>query len=145
MDNPHPVTDWARTAGGLTYIADDIEELVGYTAEEVLAQPGIIATPEARDELWAIHRKQFAQKKSSDRMDSCAVTLTIKHKDSHAVRAEFTLITLYDHGWPVEMIGTIRQCHCHRCPLIKEIVTDLLALDDGDRQLMADLVQRLAA
>lgn len=145
MNNAHPmITDWAGNAEGLTHITDCIETLTGYTAEEVLARPETIIPSKDYDKLWTIQREHFS-KQAAGRSNCSAVTVRMNHRDGYAVSVEVVLITLYEDGWPVEMVGMIRQCHCHRCPLVKQIVSSVLALGESDRRLVANLARRLAA
>jgi diguanylate cyclase (GGDEF)-like protein/hemerythrin-like metal-binding protein/PAS domain S-box-containing protein len=99
-------------SGRFTYVSPAVEDLRGYTPDEVLAQPMDTAlTPESAERAQAILKESIARWNAGDHSQTPRVTeIDQPHKDGHVVHTEVVTTLHADAGGkPAYVIGVTRN------------------------------------
>lgn len=132
---------WRRDASGLTHIDDRIQQLLGYSAQEMKNTVRSIttSTPWMPEDLGAL-----ACAAPNAIVPHTFTPCPLRHKCGHEVLCEVVLICRYDGaGDLAELFGMVRNYPCQE--MLHRFLHWWIAAGDADREAVCGLADLLAS
>jgi len=109
---------WTRDARRLTHIEDNVTDLVGWTAEEIMA---MAVKPLVSPASWKFLKENYYVGPAS-KIATRSFPLHLRHRDGHELCCRVIVVCRYDErGELAEAWGTLKHCQdqCNLNVLLK--------------------------